>query len=322
MTMVQAINDGLRTAMREDPRVIVMGEDVGRNGGVFRATEGLLEEFGEGRAIDTPLAESGILGSAVGMAVYGLRPVPEIQFMGFLYPAFDQLASQAARIRFRTMGRYACPLVVRTPYGGNVRSPELHSDSLEALCAHSAGLKVVTPADPYDAKGLLLAAIEDPDPVVFAEPLRLYRATREEVPEGHYTVPLGKAKVAREGRDVTVIAWGSLVPSALRAAEEAEGLGISCEVLDMRTLSPLDTDAIVASVERTHRAVVCQEAPRSAGLGAEIAARIGERAILSLDAPVVRVTGYDTPFPLPVVERSYVPSPARILAGIQEAHGF
>jgi pyruvate dehydrogenase E1 component beta subunit len=322
MTMVQAINDGLRTAMREDPRVLVMGEDVGRNGGVFRATEGLLEEFGERRAIDTPLAESGILGTAIGMAVYGMRPVPEIQFMGFLYPAFDQLASQAARVRFRSMGRFTCPLVLRTPYGGNVRSPELHSDSLEALCSHSAGIKVVTPADPYDAKGLLLAAIEDPDPVVFAEPLRLYRASREEVPEGHYTVPLGKAKVAREGTDVTVVAWGSLVPSSLRAAEEAAALGISCEVLDMRTLSPLDADAIVASVEHTHRAVVCQEAPRSAGLGAEVAALLGERAILSMEAPVVRVTGYDTPFPLPVVERSYVPSPARILAGIQEAHGF
>jgi pyruvate dehydrogenase E1 component beta subunit len=322
MTMVQAINDGLRTAMRADPRVVVMGEDVARNGGVFRATEGLLEEFGERRTIDTPLAESGILGTAIGMAVYGMRPVPEIQFMGFLYPAFDQLASQAARVRFRSMGRYTCPLVVRTPYGGNVRSPELHSDSLEALCAHSAGLKVVTPADPYDAKGLLLAAIEDPDPVVFAEPLRLYRATREEVPEGHYTVPLGKAKTVREGTDVTVVAWGSLVPSALRAAEEARSKGVSCEVLDLRTLSPLDADAIVASVERTHRAVVCQEAPRAAGLGAEVAALLGERAILALEAPVVRVTGYDTPFPLPVAERSYVPSPARILAGIQEAMSF
>lgn len=322
MTMVQAINDALRTAMRRDPRVVVLGEDVGRNGGVFRATEGLLEEFGDQRAIDTPLAESGILGTAIGMAVYGMRPVPEVQFMGFLYPAFDQLASQAARIRFRSMGRYSCPLVVRTPYGGNVRSPELHSDSLEALCVHSAGLKVVTPADPYDAKGLLLAAIEDPDPVVFAEPLRLYRAAREEVPEGHYTVPLGKAKVVREGTDVTVIAWGSLVPSAVRAAEEAQARGISCEVVDLRTLSPMDEETLVASVERTHRAVVCQEAPRTAGLGAEVAALLGERAMLSLEAPVVRVTGYDTPFPLPVVERSYVPSPARILAGIEQAVRF
>lgn len=322
MTMVQAINDALKTAMREDPRVLVLGEDVGRNGGVFRATEGLLEEFGEGRTIDTPLAESGILGAAIGMAVYGMRPVPEIQFMGFLYPAFDQLASQAARIRFRSMGRYTCPLVLRTPYGGNVRSPELHSDSLEALCVQTAGLKVVTPADPYDAKGLLLAAIEDPDPVIFAEPLRLYRASREEVPEGHYTVPLGKAKVARAGTDVTVVAWGSLVPSALRAADEAAGLGVSCEVIDLRTLSPLDTDAILASVGHTHRVVVCQEAPRSAGFAAEIAALVAERAILSLEAPVVRVTGYDTPFPTPIVERSYVPSPARILAAIQEVQQF
>jgi len=322
LTMVQAINDALRTAMRADSRVLVMGEDVGRNGGVFRATEGLIDEFGEDRAIDTPLAESGIVGTAIGMAAYGLKPVAEIQFMGFLYPAFDQLASQAARLRFRSMGRYACPLVVRTPYGGNVRSPELHSDTLESLCVHSAGLKVVTPSDPYDAKGLLLAAIEDPDPVLFAEPLRLYRSVREEVPEGHYVVPLGKAKTVREGSDVTVIAWGSLVPGALKAATEAQEEGISCEVIDLRTLSPFDADALVASVERTHRAVVCQEAPRTAGLGAEIAATLQERAILSLEGPIVRVTGYDTPFPLPVVERSYVPSATRILAGIEQAVGF
>lgn len=320
--MVQAINDALKTAMREDPRVLVMGEDVGRNGGVFRVTEGLLDEFGDKRAIDTPLAESGILGTAIGMAVYGLRPVPEVQFMGFLYPAFDQLASQAARIRFRSNGRYTCPIVLRAPYGGNVRSPELHSDALEALCAHTAGLKVVTPSDPYDAKGLLLAAIEDPDPVLFAEPLRLYRASREEVPEGHYTVPLGKAKVVREGTDVTVIAWGSLVPNALRAAEEAATKGISCEVVDLRTLAPMDTETLVQSVARTHRAVVCQEAPRSGGLGAEVAAALYEQAVLSLEGPVVRVTGYDTPFPLPVAERSYVPSAARILAGIEEAVAF
>lgn len=322
MTMVQAINDALRTAMREDPSVIVLGEDIGKNGGVFRATEGLYEEFGPDRAIDTPLAESGIVGTSVGLAVYGMRPVSEVQFMGFLYPAIDQLASQAARVRFRTGGRLHCPLVVRVPYGGNVRSPELHSDSLEALLVQSQGLKVVTPSTARDAKGLLLSAIEDPDPVVFMEPLRLYRASREEVPEGRYTVPLGEARVARQGTDVTLITWGSLVPTALETAEQASAQGVSVEVLDLRTLSPLDIDAIRASVEKTHRAVVSHESPTTAGLGAEIAATIMEEALLSLEAPVVRVTGYDTPFPIPAVERSYVPSVRRMLDGIHEVRAF
>ncbi len=322
MTMIQAINDALKTAMREDPSVIVLGEDIGRNGGVFRATEGLYEEFGPDRAIDTPLAESGIVGASVGLAVYGLRPVPEIQFMGFLYPAIDQLASQAARIRFRTGGRLTCPLVVRVPYGGNVRSPELHSDSLEALLVQSQGIKVVTPSTPGDAKGLLLAAIADPDPVVFMEPLRLYRASREEVPEGRYTVPLGQARVARPGDDVTLITWGSLVPTALEAAGEAATRDISVEVLDLRTLSPMDIDSIRASVEKTHRAVVSHETPQTAGLGAEVSATIMEEALLSLEAPVVRVTGYDTPFPVPAVEQSYVPSARRMLEGIEQVLTF
>lgn len=322
MTMVQAINDALRTAMRENPDVLVLGEDIGKNGGVFRATEGLYEEFGPSRAIDTPLAESGIVGTSVGLAIYGMRPVPEVQFMGFLYPAIDQLASQAARVRFRTAGRLHCPLVVRVPYGGNVRSPELHSDSLEALLVQSQGLKVVTPSTARDAKGLLLAAIEDPDPVVFMEPLRLYRASREEVPEGYYTVPLGEARVAREGTDVSLITWGSLVPTALETAEQAAAKGISVEVVDLRTLSPLDVDAIRRSVEKTHRAVVSHESPMTAGLGAEIAATIMEEALLSLEAPVVRVTGYDTPFPIPAAERSYVPSVRRMLDGIDEVRAF
>lgn len=322
MTMVQAINDALHTAMRADPNVIVLGEDIGKNGGVFRATEGLYEAFGADRAIDTPLAESGIVGTSIGLAIYGLRPVPEVQFMGFLYPAIDQLASQAARVRFRTGGRLHCPLVVRVPYGGNVRSPELHSDSLEALLVQSQGLKVVTPSTPKDAKGLLLAAIADPDPVVFMEPLRLYRASREDVPEGHYTVPLGQARLAREGTDVTLIAWGSLVPTALEAAAQAAERGISVEVLDLRTLSPMDIDGIRVSVEKTHRAVVTHESPQTAGFGAEVAATIMEEALLSLEGPVVRVTGYDTPFPIPAVERNYVPSVRRMLEGIDQALAF
>lgn len=261
LTMVQAINQALRQAMESNPEVMVLGEDVGRDGGVFRATEGLIEIFGSERVVDTPLSESGILGTAIGLAVYGLRPVPEIQFMGFLYPAFDQLVSQAARIRTRSTSRFTCPLTLRVPYGGNVKSPELHSDSLEALIAHSPGVKVVTPSNPYDAKGLLLAAIMDPDPVVFAEPLRLYRATREEVPDAWYQIELGKAKVAREGSDVTVIAWGSMVPTSLRAADMAEEEGISVEVVDLRTVSPIDVDTILRSVAKTHRAIVVHEAP-------------------------------------------------------------
>jgi pyruvate dehydrogenase E1 component beta subunit len=317
LTLVQAVNDALRTAMRLDERVVVLGEDVGKNGGVFRATEGLLEEFGEQRALDTPLAESVIVGAAIGMAAFGLRPVPEIQFMGFLYPALDQLAGQAARLRTRSAGTFHVPMVVRCPYGGLVRSPELHSDSLEALCAHSAGLKVVTPSTPHDAKGLLLAAIEDPDPVVFMEPLRLYRSAREEVPEGRYTVPLGELRLARPGRDVTLVAWGSLVPSALAAAEQVAGEGIEAEVLDLRTLSPLDADGILASVARTHRLVVVQEAPRSVGVAAEVCALVAEEGIYDLEGPPIRVTGYDTPYPLPPAERSYVPSVRRIAAALR-----
>ncbi len=322
LTMVQAINQGLKVAMESNPEVVVLGEDVGRDGGVFRATEELLDLFGSDRVIDTPLSESGILGTSIGMAVYGLRPIPEIQFMGFLYPAFDQLVSQAARIRTRSTSRFTCPITLRVPYGGNVKSPELHSDSLESLIAHSPGVKIVTPSNPYDAKGLLLAAILDPDPVVFAEPLRLYRSIREEVPDGWYQIELGKAKVAKEGNDVTVISWGSLLPTCLRAAELAGEEGTSVEVVDLRTVSPIDSETILRSVVKTHRAIVVHEAPKTAGLGAEVAAILAEEAILDLEAPVSRVTGYDAPFPIPVVERSYVPSDRRVLEAIRACVKF
>ena len=322
MTMVQAINDGLRTAMRDDPRVVVMGEDVGRNGGVFRATDGLYERFGPERAVDTPLAEGGIVGTAIGMAVYGLRPVAEIQFMGFAYQAFSQLVAQAARVRYRSLGTYTCPMVLRAPYGGGVKALELHSDTLEARALHTPGLKFVTPSTPHDAKGLLLAAIEDPDPVIVAEPLRLYRSHRDEVPEERYTVPIGKARIAREGRDVTVVAWGSQVPTALAAADLCAAEGVEAEVLDLRTIVPMDQDAILASVEKTHRVVIVSEAPLTGGVGAEVAALVSENAILSLEAPPVRVGGFDMPFPPSGLEEHYLPSPERVKQAIDRVRAF
>ncbi|SFV04471.1 alpha-ketoacid dehydrogenase subunit beta [Alicyclobacillus macrosporangiidus] len=316
-TMIQAIQDAIATALARDPRVMVLGEDVGKNGGVFRATEGLQERFGEGRVIDTPLAESGIVGTAVGLALAGMRPIDEIQFLGFIYETMDQLASQAARIRFRTQGRCTVPLVVRAPFGGGVRTPELHSDSLEALFLHTPGLKVVMPSNPYDAKGLLLAAVEDPDPVLVLEPMRLYRLGRMEVPDGFYTVPIGPARLAREGEDVTIVAWGPTVPIALEAAEAAAAEGVSCEVLDLRTVSPFDAAALTQSVEKTGRAVVVHEAVRSGGVGAEVLAAIHDGAFYSLLAPVERVTGFDTPYPPPAVEDLWLPTPARVLAAVR-----
>jgi pyruvate dehydrogenase E1 component beta subunit len=316
-TMIQAIQDAIATALARDPRVMVLGEDVGKNGGVFRATEGLQERFGEGRVIDTPLAESGIVGTAVGLALAGMRPIAEIQFLGFIYETMDQLASQAARIRFRTQGRFTVPLVVRAPFGGGVRTPELHSDSLEALFLHTPGLKVVMPSNPYDAKGLLLAAVEDPDPVLVLEPMRLYRLGRMEVPDGFYTVPIGPARLAREGEDVTIVAWGPTVPIALEAAEAAAAEGVSCEVLDLRTVSPIDAAALTQSVEKTGRAVVVHEAVRSGGVGAEVLAAIHDGAFYSLLAPVERVTGFDTPYPPPAVEDLWLPTPARVLAAVR-----
>lgn len=321
MNMIQAVNDALRIAMRDDPNVVVLGEDVGKFGGVFRATAGLFDEFGADRVIDTPLAESGIIGTAVGMALYGLRPVPEIQFADFILPAFDQIVNEAAKYRYRSGGQYACPMVIRTPYGGGIRGGHYHSQSPEALFVHTAGLKVVAPSNPADAKGMLLSAIRDPDPVLFFEPKRIYRAAKGEVPEGAYEVPLGKAAVTREGSQVTVIAWGAMWHEADKAAREAEADGIDCEVLDLRSLQPLDVDAIVASVTKTGRAVIVHEAARTCGFGAELSALIQERCFLHLEAPIVRVTGFDTPFPY-TLEMEYLPRAPRILKAIRETVRF
>lgn len=323
LTLVQAINDALRTEMTLDSRVVLLGEDIGVNGGVFRATEGLLEEFGENRVIDTPLAESAIIGTAFGMAVYGLRPVPEIQFSGFLPPAFDQIISHVARIRNRSRGRFTAPMVIRAPYAGGIRAPEHHSESPEAFYAHIPGIKVVIPSNPYDAKGLLIASIRDPDPVLFLEPKSIYRAFRQEVPAGDYTVPIGKASVVRSGDDVTVIAWGAMVRVALEAAERAEKEhGWSCEVIDLRTISPVDRDTIIHSVQKTGRAVIVHEAPRQAGFGAEIIALINEQALLYLEAPVVRVTGFDVTMPLFALEDYYLPDAHRVLLGLERVMTF
>src|SRR5512136_1438759 len=317
MNVIQAVNDALRTEMRRDGSVVVLGEDVGRFGGVFRATQGLQQEFGPERVVDTPLEEGGIVGTALGMALYGLRPVPEIQFADFIFPAFDQIVSEVAKYRYRSGGQYACPLVIRAPYGGGIRGGHYHSQSPEAHFIHTAGLKVVVPATPHDAKGLLISAIRDPDPVLFFEPKRVYRAAKGEVPEGEYAVPLGKAAVTREGRQVTVIAWGAMWHEADLAAREADAEGIDCEVLDLRSLQPLDVDAIVASVRKTGRAVVVHEAPRTCGFGAELVALIQERCFLSLEAPVARVTGFDTPFPY-TLENEYLPRAPRILKALRE----
>lgn len=322
LTMIQAVNQALTQAMEADPRVLVMGEDVGKNGGVFRATDKLWDLFGPDRAVDTPLAEGGIVGTAIGMAVYGLRPVAEIQFMGFSYQAFSQLVAQAARVRYRSLGHYTCPMVLRAPYGGGVRALELHSDTLEARILHTPGLKFVVPSTPYDAKGLLLAAIDDPDPVIVAEPLRLYRSHRDEVPEERYTVPIGKARLVREGSDVTVVTWGSQVPTAMAAAELCQAEGVSVEVVDLRTIVPMDQDAVIASVEKTHRAVIVQETPLMGGVASEIAALIAERALLSLEAPPLRVSGYDMPYPPSSVEESYLPTPERVKAAIDAVRAF
>ena len=319
LTLVQAVREGLHDEMERDEDVIVMGEDVGQNGGVFRATEGLFDEFGEDRVIDTPLAESGIVGTAVGMAAYGLRPVPEIQFSGFLYPAFDQLVSHAARIRTRSRGEFTCPMVLRAPYGGGIRAPEHHSESKETFYVHEPGLKVVVPSTPADTKGLLASAIRDPDPVVFLEPKLIYRAFREAVPNEPYTVPLGEAAVRREGADVSVFTWGAMTRPTLEAAEDLAEEGVDAEVVDLRTLSPMDTDAIVESFEKTGRAAVVHEAPRTGGLAGEIIATIQEEALYYQEAPVIRITGFDTPFPLYALEDFYLPEPARIADGIREA---
>lgn len=308
MTMIQAITDAMRTELRNNEKVLVFGEDVGKNGGVFRATEGLQKEFGEDRVFDTPLAESGIGGLAIGLALTGFRPVMEIQFFGFVFETFDSVASQAARMRFRSGGKYHSPITIRSPFGGGVKTPELHADSLEGLMAQTPGLKVVIPSTPYDAKGLLISAIRDNDPVVFLEHMKLYRSFRGEVPEGEYTIPLGKADVKREGKDITIVTYGAMVHSSLKAAEELAKEGIEAEVIDLRTISPLDIDTILASIDKTNRAIVVQEAQKQAGIAANVVAEITERAILKLEAPVLRVTAPDTVFPFAQAEDVWLPS--------------
>ena len=311
MNLVQAVNSALRTEMRNNDDVIVLGEDVGKVGGVFRVTQGLFDEFGENRVIDTPLAEGGIIGTAIGMALYGLRPVPEIQFADFIFPAFDQIVSEAAKFRYRSGGEYTVPMVIRTPVGGGIRGGHYHSQSPESLFIHTAGLKVVCPSNPYDAKGLLLSSIRDDDPVLFFEPKRVYRAVKMDVPEEEYTVPIGKAKVVREGEDVTVIAWGAMLFEALSSADEVAEKGVSAEVIDLRTLWPVDIDTIVSSVQKTGRVVVVHEAPKSCGFGAELVSMIMEKAFVHLEAPPARVTGWDTPFPY-TLEMEYLPLQHRI----------
>lgn len=322
MTIVQAICDGMRVALKTDPSVIVLGEDVGKNGGVFRATDGLWEEFGDERVIDTPLAEAGIVGTSIGLAVNGFRPVAEIQFMGFIYPAFEQIVTHAARLRTRTQGVFPASLVIRAPYGGGIRAPELHCDSTESLFVHIPGLKVVVPSTPSDAKGLLLAAIKDPDPVIFLEPMRIYRSVKEEVPEGWFEVPLGKARRVREGDDLSVFAWGAMVPIAEKAAREWEQKGVSCDVIDLRTLYPLDEETIIESIKKTGRAVIVHEAPKTAGLGAELIALIQEHAFLYLEAPIVRVTGYDAPVPMFALEDHFLPGVERVSQAIGQVASF
>jgi pyruvate dehydrogenase E1 component beta subunit len=317
MTMVQALNQALRGEMRRDDRVVLLGEDIGKVGGVFRVTQGLQAEFGDERVIDTPLSECGIVGTALGMAMYGLRPVPEIQFADFIYPAIDQLVNEAAKYRYRSGGEHTVPMVVRTPIGGGIRGGHYHSQSPESLFIHTAGLKVVCPSNPYDAKGLLLSAIRDPDPVIFFEPKRVYRAARMDVPEDEYLLPLGRAKVVREGEHVTLIAWGAMLYEALAAAEEAALKGVQSEVIDLCTLWPLDIDTLIESVKRTGRVVIVHEAPKTCGFGAELVSLVCEKAFLHLEAPPVRVTGWDTPFPY-TLENEYLPLAHRILPALLE----
>lgn len=321
MTLIQAVTDALRTEMRTNPDVVVLGEDVGRNGGVFRATDGLQAEFGEERVMDTPLCETGIIGAAIGMALYGMRPVPEIQFLDFIYPAFDQIVSEAAKMRYRSGGEYSAPIVIRTPYGGGIKGGHYHSQSTEAYFTHTAGLKVVMPSTPYDTKGLLLTCLRQNDPVLFLEPKALYRKAKGEVPEGDYTVPLGKAEVRRAGTDITLIGWGAMVHVCLEAAKRAEDDGISCEVLDLRTLVPLDEEAVLESVKKTGRMIVVHEAQRTSGFGGELAALVAEQALEYLEAPIKRVTGFDTPFPY-TLEDVYMPDADRVLRAILETHRY
>jgi pyruvate dehydrogenase E1 component subunit beta len=321
LNMIQAINHTLRDEMKRDDKIIVLGEDVGVNGGVFRATEGLIQEFGPNRVLDTPLSESGIIGVSIGMALYGLRPVPEIQFLDFIYPGFDQIQSELSKFRYRSGGQFTVPVVIRTPFGGGIKGSHYHSQSTEAFFAHTPGLKVVIPATPYDAKGLLTSALREQDPVMFLEPKKIYRTVRGEVPEDDYTVPIGKANVAREGEDVVVFAYGAMLHVAMEAAELAAVKGINVEVVDLRTIIPFDIETIMSSVKKTGRVLILHEACKTCGFGAEIAAQIAERGILQLKAPIVRVAGFDVPFPY-VLEEDYLPNPSRVATAIEKVHNF
>ena len=316
LTVVEAVNQALALEMERDERVLVFGEDVGIIGGVFRATDGLFEKYGNARVIDVPLAEGAIAGAAIGLALAGWVPVAEIQFLGFAHNGFNQVVDQLARVRYRSAGRFSAQVTIRAPYGGGVRAPELHSDAFEAHFAHAPGLKVVAPATPDDAKGLLLASIRDPDPVLFLEPLRGYRQVKGPVPDGDYIVELGMARVAREGTDVTVVAWSAAVQIALQAADDAQAQGVSVEVIDLRTLVPLDVATLASSVAKTGRAVVVQEAPLTAGFGAEVVATIQEESFFSLQAPIRRVASPDVPYPVQMLEEHYIPNAERVLQAV------
>lgn len=322
LNMVEALNQALDQALARDERVLLIGEDIGKDGGVFRVTDGLQKKYGNQRVIDTPLAESGIVGTGIGLAINGMRPIAEIQFDGFVPPAWDQLVSHASRIRNRSRGRFTCPLIVRAPYGGGIRALEHHAESMEAVYAHTQGLTVVIPSNPLNAKGLMLAATKYPDPVIFFEPKKVYRAIKMEVPEEPYETPIGKADVARQGNDVTLISWGAMMKDTLEAATKLAENGITAEVIDVRTIQPLDEETIVQSVQKTGRAVIVHEAPRSGGWGAEIIARIQEHCLLNLKAPVKRVTGFDVPFPYFKLEFDYLPNAERIIAAAEEVMNY
>jgi len=322
ISLVEAVTLALSRAMEDDERVLLLGEDIGLDGGVFRATAGLVERFGTDRVRDTPLSEAIIAGVSVGLAAQGFRPVGEIQFMGFIYPVIDQLVNHASRLRTRTRGRISCPLVIRAPFGGGIHAPEHHSESMEAMFAHVPGLRVVIPSSPHRAYGLLLAAIRNPDPVVFLEPKRIYRALKEDVPDNGEALPLDRCVVLREGSDVTIVTWGAMTVEALAAADELAGEGVSTEVIDVSTLKPLDAKTILESVHKTGRCVIVHEAPFTAGFGAEIAARLAEKGLMDLLAPVRRVAGYDVVMPLPRLENSYMPSAERIATAVRESAAY
>ncbi len=319
--LLQALNDALRTAMRKNDRVVILGEDVGKLGGVFRVTKDLQTEFGADRVIDTPLAEGGIIGTAIGMALYGLRPIAEIQFSDFIYPAFDQIVNELAKYRYRSGGQYECPVIIRTPSGGGIKGGLYHSQSPEAYFIHTPGLKVLMPSNPYDAKGLLLSALDQNDPVIFFEPKRIYRSAKGEVPESEYSVPIGKAEVVKQGKDVTLISYGAMMTESREAVEKALEEGVQVELIDLKSLVPLDVETVIGSVQKTGKVVIVNEAPRTCGFAAELVALINEKAFLYLEAPPVRVTGFDTPFPY-TLEHVYLPSVDRILKAIRQTAHF